>query len=1266
MEPSCEPNSSSYEITERDKLPDLFKDTHPKYQLLRAVLHIRDTLRQEYPALGIEPDAMAGSAELGQHSLAEILAEVERASAIGLTQLDGRVAEGLYHKTHLLLSQLAEENQNVVRELYYDRIKSSAFSEKGKDVISLAQAEIFSRLAPIMADLCTAALPSNPLTRDESILFSRAVLEHNRLVLERDQALPIFDRESAIQFCRSLSDAYVEKIGLENIERVVKSFSTLGGMLLSKTAYQAHKSWQILESSVRSDTAYVGLCRAFWGIMPEPASFFDRCHPHDRQILSGLERDFAEPSTKGQSVVDVEAYKGLVSYRGPGDLPRMVASTMFLATSAIQDSLRSSDISLFLPLCAIPETTSSFADVPSKMVSALSNEARQVVARLACHPQFPAVCLTYANTGDIFQCLIESYAKVEQLLQGGDAKQFLDGELIRALVTQVFDCSAANVLSTVPIDLLAADPIDWGLRVSLLFESEGALMVRAALIDHLAAGAGTLAEKYADSLLRFSVLRYGVFEQKPVDEEFLVFYGPTVFHEQVIAPRPPVPLGIQSALSALVSQPDQHLLKRCVALFKDNIRLLLSAAEESKIPTADILFNDFLILCLCYPDQIVHALSAAQQLCNCVDQIQLPPERRFKLVATIAQLLSSAIHDACLQQKELFEAQFPSPDTFGSVHCTFAQMLSEIEACAPETCEEALYSLANRIILSSNWWDVFTVNLLSTGFYNEDMTHEVRAALQDFIMPYMVNCSDDMLSSWSCFKPGQSSYPTPSDLASTLKLLLQDVTSDADFTQFREYLEFSKVMKSPASSGWIDHISLESMCAIFKTYVTEFKHQGWRIAPLQHMMASFGQLPYIHNHALVDSIVDTVLTKGIAPAMQRFRSDIFSSDRPDVVPSTPIDVFLLCIILNVGHAEFTSSRPAHEIMLNFARASRRGSLRPLPSHWKPLPVIELPTIKTPSEVVLDADVLSAFGEVIGKLQSAMSLVNPLYGRLRAQPPASLNQDAEGRFLAQLLYNDRYFQKSKAVTRDSSHKDTREKLLRTVEFLFEGLSGGLKNNITCVADPEVRAEIKSKLHLDTLHRYIADEYQRYESAPFRKDKPLRVGFIPTRGVFTEFAGYICDTCLVEAADLVQRHPNLVFVYFTRQTANPDKTLSTSFAGGSLVVEITIKDEHGGERQALMIRGFNPSSQLLKKVKTSEIFNHFVAYLSQIASASGIDTIVVPQDDSWGIALSNRPFVFEHIKGHYMDRGAAMYTVADVHAATINNVPVHRVVSIWEAT
>jgi|GEM_PF-6551131 len=1266
MDPSYKPHSPAHEITERDTFPDLLKDGHPKYHLLRALLDIRDTLRQRYPALGTELHGMAASADAPHQSLSDMLVEVEHASALGLAQLDSQASESLYHTTHVLLRRIAEENQSVVRELYYARIESSAFTEKGNEVVSLAQAEIFSRLAPIMADLCTAALPSNPLTRDESISLSRAVLEHNRLVLEREHALPIFDRESAIQFCRSLSDAYVEKIGLENIERVVKSFSTLGGMLLSKDAYQAHKSWQILESSVRADTAYVGLCRAFWGIMPEPASFFERCHPHDRQILSGLERDFAEPATKGQSAVDVESYKGLISYRGSGDLPRMVASTMFLATSAIQDSLRAFDISLFLPLHSIPETISSFSDVPGKMLCALSDEAQQIVRRLACHPQFPAVCLTYANTGDIFQRLIESYTGVERVLKEEGAKQFLDSELIRALLTQVFDCSAANVLPTVPIDLLAGDPIDWGLRVSVLIESEGALKVRAALIDHLASGTGTLPERYVDSFLRFSIFRYAALEQHDVYQNYLVFYGPTVFHEQPIAPLSPGLIGIQLELAALVSEPSKRSLKGCVALFPNIIRLLFSAAEELKISTADILFNNFIILCLRYPEHVAHACLAAKRLYSCIDQIQLPPERRFKAVATIAQLLCSAAHDACHQQKELFEAHFPSSDSFGSTQSTFAQMLSEMEACDPEKCEELLYSLANRIILSSNWWDVFTVNLLNTGFYDKDMTREVRAALQGCIMPYMVDSGEDILSSWSCFKPGQGSYPTPHDLASTLKLLLQDVTSDADLTQYWEYLEFSKVMKSPASSGWINHISLEKLYAIFKTYVTEFKHHGWRIAPLQHMMASFGQLPYLHNHTLLDSMVDTVLTKGIAPFIQRCKRDIFSSNRPDIVPATPIDVFLLCILLSVGHAEFTSSRPAHEVMLNFAHARRRGSLSPLQPHWKPLPVIELPTIKAPSEVVSDPDVLSAFGEVTSKLQSAMSLVSPLYGRLRRHPPAPLNQDAEGRFLAQLLYNDRYFQKSKAVTRDSGLKDTREKLLRTVEFLVEGLSGGLKDNITCVADPVVRDEIKSKLHLGTLHRYIADEYRRYESVPIRKDKPLRVGFFPTRGVLTEFAGYICDTCLVQTADLIERHPNLVFVYFTRQTENPDKTLSTSFAGGSLVVEITIKDEQGRERQALMIRGFNPSSQLLKKVRTSDVFHHFVTYLSHIASASGIDTIVVPQDDSWRIALSNRPFVFEHIKGHYVDRGATIYTVADVHAATINDVPVHSVVSIWEAT
>ena len=163
---------------------------------------------------------------------------------------------------------------------------------------------------------------------------------------------------------------------------------------------------------------------------------------------------------------------------------------------------------------------------------------------------------------------------------------------------------------------------------------------------------------------------------------------------------------------------------------------------------------------------------------------------------------------------------------------------------------------------------------------------------------------------------------------------------------------------------------------------------------------------------------------------------------------------------------------------------------------------------------------------------------------------------------------------------------------------------------------------------------------------------------------EFAGYICDTCLTRARNIAEQHPNLVFIPFIKETAGPDGSSLASFEGGSLVAEIILKDDNGQEQRALMIRGFNPSGAILKKVKASQIFEHFLTYLSGVAAADGISTIVVPRDDTWGVALTNRPFVFELIRTRYVDSGAPIYRVVSVEAAHINDVPVHEVVAVWQ--
>jgi hypothetical protein len=684
-------------------------------------------------------------------------------------------------------------------------------------------------------------------------------------------------------------------------------------------------------------------------------------------------------------------------------------------------------------------------------------------------------------------------------------------------------------------------------------------------------------------------------------------------------------------------------------------------AHAHGLSLSTVLFSDFIILCAAYPHEVSTVCSLAHRIHKAVDELEISSEERFVLYATTAQLLLAAAHDANQRGIDLLSACFPVAETGSHATHTLNQIISAIELCRPEERPTLLRNSANWIQRSSSWWDSVSSTLHQLGYTKQSIC-EIREQLRDCAIPYMLDNSEAMLLSWSCLKPGLHRYPSAEELTKTLQLLTKEASTTADHKQSRRYVEFSKLLASSTSANWIEHLSLAQVSSLFAFYSDSHRDRSWNIAPLLHMIASFDRLELMREPMFLKHALAALLQSDIHTQVKEMEHSLAKAIPNRVIPKTPIDILLMSLALGVDHAEFTSSQPVDAILADFQRKYYQGSLAPLRAAWKPSSVLEMPTIGRLKETITDSQLLASL-ELIGlELESAMSVANPLYGRLRATPPAQLNQDAKGRFLAELLFNKRYFDKCQSIVRT---KHPRDKLLRAVEMLSEGLAGGLKDNIKSAEDPKIRAQIREQLGFEVLARYISDEHRRHETAQVRNDSSLRVSFAPTRGVLAEFAGYICDTCLTRTTDLIEKHPDLVFIPFIKHSANSDGSASSSFVGGSLVAQITIRDNNGNEREALMIRGFNPSMALLKKVKTSAVFDHFLSYLSEIATASGISTIVVPRDETWGIALSNRPFVFELIKSRYIESGAEEYSVASVDSATINQVPVHRVISVWES-
>jgi hypothetical protein len=146
---------------------------------------------------------------------------------------------------------------------------------------------------------------------------------------------------------------------------------------------------------------------------------------------------------------------------------------------------------------------------------------------------------------------------------------------------------------------------------------------------------------------------------------------------------------------------------------------------------------------------------------------------------------------------------------------------------------------------------------------------------------------------------------------------------------------------------------------------------------------------------------------------------------------------------------------------------------------------------------------------------------------------------------------------------------------------------------------------------------------FKEAAASDKPPVKLNFVPARGLLLEASGHIGHTCWAENGIISQDRPNIDSVVFVHQEEGRDDGRTTeSFMGAALLIRTTGK----GERPLLIIRGLNPSLTLLDKVSVSDFYDRFTAYVQSVAAEEGREAAIVI-DNQAGQAATNRPALFK---------------------------------------
>lgn len=144
------------------------------------------------------------------------------------------------------------------------------------------------------------------------------------------------------------------------------------------------------------------------------------------------------------------------------------------------------------------------------------------------------------------------------------------------------------------------------------------------------------------------------------------------------------------------------------------------------------------------------------------------------------------------------------------------------------------------------------------------------------------------------------------------------------------------------------------------------------------------------------------------------------------------------------------------------------------------------------------------------------------------------------------------------------------------------------------------------------------------------RPVRLNFVPVRGLLLEASGYIAKACWADQ-DIISRDRNNIDGLIITEQTGPEEAPAESFVGASLLIRATM----AAGQPLLIIRGLNPSDSLLNKVDLTDFYDKLTSYIQDIADRDGRQAAIVI-DEAVGRATTNRPALFSFLRRQLDDR------------------------------
>ncbi len=634
---------------------------------------------------------------------------------------------------------------------------------------------------------------------------------------------------------------------------------------------------------------------------------------------------------------------------------------------------------------------------------------------------------------------------------------------------------------------------------------------------------------------------------------------------------------------------------------------------------------------------------------------------RHRYPEVVSELVFMMTLDAVNQGQPLRAAHFWHGSSYRFVPPT--ELMSELVSLSANEAVSATREWFARTKNSVSFWIELYSGLRDSALPGTmpELFRDVREKLEhNFRSEWLAERNVQSVAVWSSLLKDPVLTPSATSVAAALEHLLPAKAPDPNQLEDSCLSKFSRVMSATKAAEWTTVIPLPWAAALYRVYFDLQRGQKVNNAPFLQMLLSSHHYP--DNWEEVRPQFFSILNDNDPVSRLRRCEDEIRVElnklRPPHATDDPITILLTAKILGFSKSDFELRHPLGDILSAFSHNVALNKVSPLEPEW-----VEhsgsIPRVKRLKE--------STLVERLGEIANRRNDESIRYGHLErdAKRGRIVSSSEEACFmdspfavlLGEMRANTRYLMKLWHLGEEIR---TREAILTLVELLAEVCNGGAFNDIKCVQDPAFLTVLREDLELESLIQGVREEFLSHEMPTNLTAHKLEVAFKPTRGVLTEFVGHLCDTCFSRVPEFAKNAPWATFVPFVKNpNARGKDGVHPSFAGGSLVIETDALDDAGCLSRVFLIRGYNPSNSLLKSVHTPALFDEFSRYLVGIAKARGVSHILVPEDSSWGLAFTNRPYAFLDVEQRfYAAPQVPRMQIADPERVALNGLLVER--------